>query len=157
MLKKLLIAALLCTSLSFAQRNRNRGGGDDSNGPPMPMASATKLDNIAGALNLSKDQKKAVKTILDDGAKEAAPLRDQISKGRIAVGEAIDAKKGEDELKQVARAESDLATQLAQLEMKTFAKIFGALDDNQKKDSHGLSQVLRVMNGIYRNKNWNED
>jgi len=123
-------------------------------GPSGPAAS-NKFDMIANALNLNKDQRKTVRTILDDGAKEAAPMRDQISKSRIAVGEAIEANKGEDELKQVARASSDLTAHLTELELASFAKIFAALDDTQKKDMQGLGRVLFLMNDIYHTKNWN--
>jgi histidyl-tRNA synthetase len=120
-------------------------------GPP----AFTKFDQIANALNLDKDQRKTVRSILDDGAKEATPLRDQISKSRIAVGEAVAANKSEDELKQVARTCSDLAAQLTELELKTFAKVFGTLDDAQKKNLPALGRVLSLMNDIYHTKNWN--
>jgi Spy/CpxP family protein refolding chaperone len=161
MVKKLLVAGLLCASLALAQGGGGGGGkkgnsGVGNMGPSGPPASS-KFDLIANALNLSKDQRKTVRTILDDGAKEAAPLRDQLSKSRIVVGEAIGANKSVDELKQVARASSDLAAQLTELELKTFAKIFGALDDTQKKDMQGLGHVLFLMNDIFHTKNWNGD
>jgi Spy/CpxP family protein refolding chaperone len=158
MVKKILVAGLLCASLALAQgkRGSSSNGGDMGSMGGGPMA-ANRFDDISSALNLTKDQKKAVRTILDDGAKEAAPLRDQISKSRVAVGEAITAKKSEDELKQVAKTSSDLAVQLSQLEIKTFAKIFASLDDTQKKDMRGLGRALSLMNDIYHNKNWTEE
>ena len=120
-------------------------------------APQNKLDTIAATLDLNKDQKKAAKTILEDGAKEAAPLREQVVKSRIAVGEAVAAKKGDDEIKQAAQASSQLSTQLAQVELRTFAKIIATLDDTQKANLQGMGRVLILMNGIYSNKNWNED
>ena len=122
-------------------------------GPP----SSNRFENIANALSLNKEQRKTVRSILDDGAKEAAPLRDQIGKSRVAVGEAIVANKGEDELKQVAKTSSDFAVQLTQVEIKSFAKVFGALDDTQKKDMRALGKVLTLMNGMYHAKNWLEE
>jgi len=124
-------------------------------GGPMGPPPSDKFDMIANTLNLDKDQRKTVRSILDDGAKEATPVRDQLSKSRIAVGAAIGANKSQDELKQVARASSDLAAQLTELELKTFAKIFGALDDTQKKNAQGLGMVLSLMNDIYHTKSWN--
>jgi len=121
------------------------------------MSVQTKFDTIATTLGLSKDQKKAVKTILEEGAKEAAPLRDQIGKSRIAVGDAIVARKSDDEIKQTATTSSGLSAQLSQLELQAFAKIFASLDDTQKANRQGLGRVLGLMNGIYRNKNWNEE
>ena len=168
MLKKLMISGLLCAGLVFvislpltvsAQKGGGGGGrgGGGMGGDMGPAAAPTKFDNIASSLSLNKDQKKAVKTILDDGAKEAAPLRDQISKSRIAVGEAIDGKKSDEELKQVAKTSSDLSAPLTQIEVQTFYKIFATLDDTQKKDMRALGHVLFLMNDIYRVKNWNEE
>jgi hypothetical protein len=156
MLKNLLVIGLLCASLGLAQRG-NRGGGDTS-GAPVAMGGATsKLDNIAITLNLNKDQKKAVKGILDDGAKEAAPLRDQISKSRVAVGEAVGAKKSDDEIKQAVKASADLSVQLTHLELQAFAKIIATLDDSQKANRQGMGRVLVLMTNIFATKNWNED
>jgi predicted outer membrane protein len=156
MVNKLLVAGLMCASLALAQRS-GRGGGGDTSATPQMMSVQTKFDTIAATLALSKDQKKAVKTILDEGAKEAAPVRDQISKSRIAVGEAILAKKSDDEIKQAAAGSSGFSAQLSEIELQTFAKIYASLDDTQKANRPGLSRVLGLMMGIYRNKNWNEE
>src|ERR1700733_8903731 len=123
MMKKLLIAGLLCASLALAQGKSGKGGGGNGMGTPSTGGPPTKFDQISAILNLSKDQKKTVKTILDDGAREAAPLREQISKSRMVVGEAIGANKSEDELKQVAKSSSDLTAQLTDIEIQTFAKV----------------------------------
>jgi hypothetical protein len=157
MVKKILVAGLLCATLALAQGKGGSKGGGGANAPMVSPSAPSKFDTIATTLNLNKDQKKTVRAILDDGAKAAIPLRDQLSKSRIVVGEAIGANKSEDELKQVARTSSDLAAQLSELEISTFAKIFNALDDTQKKDTRSLSRVLILMNGLYRTKNWNED
>lgn len=156
MWNKLLVAGLLCASLGLAQRS-GRGGGGSEDGTPQMMAVQTKFDTIAATLNLDKDQKKAVRAILEEGAKEAAPVRDQIGKSRIAVGDAILAKKSDDEIKQAAATSSGLSAQLSQIELQTFAKIFAALDDTQKANRQGLGRLLGLMNGIYRNKNWNDE
>lgn len=162
MVNRLILAGLLCASLALAQGGggggkRGNSGGDM--GAPMAAspAAGNRFEDIATSLNLNKDQRKTVRTILEDGAKEAAPLRDQISKSRIAVGEAITQNKSQEDLKQIAKGSSDLVAQLAQLEIKTFVKIFGALDDSQKKDTRALGHVLSVTNGMYHSKNWNEE
>lgn len=159
MLNKLLAAGLVFASLGLAQRGGGggRNGGDMGGGTAPMMAAQSKFDTISTALALDKEQKKTVRTILDEGAKEAAPLRDQISKSRIAVGEAVLAKKSDDEIKQAAAASSALSVQMAKLEIDTFAKIYAALDDEQKANRQALGRVLGLMNGIYRNKNWNEE
>jgi hypothetical protein len=158
---KLFVGGLLCASLALAQgygggRGRGSGGGDmdpRAGGPP----STNRFENIANSLNLNKDQRKTVRTILDEAAKEAAPIRDHMSKSRIVVGEAITANKSEDELKQVAKAASDLNAQLSQIEIRTFAKTWATLDDIQKKDMRGLGRALSLMSGMYHSKNWTEE
>jgi hypothetical protein len=163
MVMRILLAGLLFAGLALAQGGGYSGGKKgNSGGPamgvgPMGPPPANRFDDIANALNLNKDQRKTVRTILEDGAKQAAPLREQLSKSRIVVGEAIASNKGQDELKQIAKASSDLAAQLSEVEIRAFAKIFGTLDDTQKKDIRGLGRVLEVTVGMYHNKNWNQE
>ncbi len=161
MLKKLLLAGLLCATLALAQGGgyggKKGGGGGDMGAPMGGPPSSNRFENIANALNLNKDQRKSVRSILDDGAKEAAPLRDQIGKSRVVGGEAITQNKSEDELKQVAKTSSDFAVQLTQVELKSFTKVYGILDDTQKKDMRALGHVLTLMNGMYHSKNWLEE
>ena len=160
MLKKLLVIGLVCASVGLAQGNKGGGkkGGDDGGmGGGMGMPSAmNKLDKIAATLVLTKDQKKTVKTVLDDGAKEAAPLRDQIAKSRLAAGEAITSKKSDDEIKAAAKASSDISAKLTLLELQTFGKVVATLDEGQKANKAALSGVLTIMYDIFHEKNWNE-
>jgi imidazolonepropionase-like amidohydrolase len=156
MLRKLFVIGFILSSIAFAQGKKG-GGGGDSNGPPMSAAAPNKFDTICNALNLNKDQKKAVKTMLDDAAKEAAPLRDQMSKGRIAIADAIQAKKSDDEVTQGVNAYAALATQMSSLEINTFAKIYAGLDETQKANKSGVGMVFNLMKNLFATKNWNED
>lgn len=134
----------------------SRGGNPSVAGTGMPAAS-NMLDSIAASLNLNKDQKKALRTILADGAKEAAPLRDRMRKSRLAAGEAVGGKKSDGEIRQLVKTSAELSTQLMQVELKAFAGIGATLDDTQKADKQGMGRVLILMNNIYGNKNWNGD
>jgi len=160
MLRKLLMAGWLCAGLAMAQGYGGRGAGRNGANDMDPRAgsgySSNRFDYIANVLSLNKDQKKAVREILEDGAKAAGPIRDRMSKSRIAVGEAMVQKKSEDDLKQIAKTSSDLDAQLSQLELKAFAKTFAALDDTQKKDMQALGRALFLMDGMYHMKNWTE-
>jgi Spy/CpxP family protein refolding chaperone len=156
MLRRLLVAGLLSAILAWPQGKRGPANGNGDMGAPVGPPAQTRFDNIANTLNLTKDQRKTVRTILEDGAREATPLREQIGKSRITVGEAIAAGKSEEELKQVARSSSDLAAQLTELELKTFAKVFAVLEDFQKKDPQTLGRALLLMNNMYHSKNWDE-
>ncbi|HUB82277.1 MAG TPA: periplasmic heavy metal sensor [Bryobacteraceae bacterium] len=159
MLKKILAAGLLCAGMAMAQGSygggRSRGGGELDPTASRPR-SYNRFDTIVRVLNLDREQEKTVRTILEDGAKEAAPIRDQMSKSRIVVGEAIASNKGEDELKQLAKSSSDLDARLSELEIQAFAKTFAALNETQKKDMQSLGRTLFLMNGMYHIKNWTE-
>ncbi|HEX3746586.1 MAG TPA: hypothetical protein VHW09_21765 [Bryobacteraceae bacterium] len=164
MLKKLCMAGLLCASLALAQGGYGGGRSKQGAGDLDPTTGrgggarpSNRFDYIAQVLNLNKDQKRDVHTILEDGAKEAAPIRDQMDKSRVVVGEAIVSKKGEDELKQLAKSSSDLDAQLSELEVQAFFKTVGTLDETQKKNMQGLGRALFLMNGMYHIKNWTEE
>src|ERR1035438_2889123 len=92
MIKRLLLSGLLAAALAFAQRGGGGGGGasgggmgGDMGGGGMPRAMPTPMERMTTALTLNKDQKKQVKTIMDDAQKEAAPVRDQMLKGRQTI------------------------------------------------------------------------
>jgi hypothetical protein len=114
---------------------------------------ADKLAMLTDALKLNKDQKKMVKTILDDGQKEAAPLRDEATKSRQAIGEAISAGKSQAEIDQLVKSQAAIDSQMAGIEMRAFVKIYQGLDKEQQPKGTVLFQM---MNGIFKNKNWNE-
>ena len=148
---RLLLAGILATSLASAQRG-GKGGG--SSPISMPMSSTpNKLDVLTETFKLNKDQKKLVKTVLDEGQKEAAPLRDEVTKSRQAIGEAVSAGKSQDEIDKLVKSHADIEAQMAGIEMKAFARIFKELDKEQQPRAQTLFQM---MNGIFKTKNWND-
>ena len=158
MLRKLLVVGLVLAGVGFAQGEKGGGrGADPSAGIMMPTPSASKFDTIGSALNLNKEQKKAVKTLLDDAAKEATPFRDQLSKARIAIADAIQAKKSGDEITQAVNTYAALATQMSALEINIFARIYAGLDETQKTNKTGVNTVFAMMKNLFATKNWNED
>jgi Spy/CpxP family protein refolding chaperone len=151
MLKRVLFLALALTALTFAQGKKG-GGGGQSNSPMMAAASASRMDQFTTILKLDKDEKKQVKTIMDDAQKEATPVRDQMEKGRLAIAQAVAGGKQE-EIEAAVKAYAAAETQMAGLEMNAFGKIFQALDKEQQAKS---PQVYAMFPGIFKNKNWNE-
>jgi tRNA nucleotidyltransferase/poly(A) polymerase len=112
-----------------------------------------KLTLLTDTLKLNKDQKKLVKTVLDESQKDATPLRDEAIKNRQAIGEAVSAGKSQDEIDQLVKSHAAIESQMAGVEMKAFARIYQELD----KDQQPKAQVLfQMMSGIFKNKNWNE-
>jgi hypothetical protein len=148
---RFLLTGILATTLASAQRGSGKGA---STGPLMPIGGqADKLTILTNTLKLDKDQKKLVKTVLDDGQKEAAPLRDETAKSRQAIGEAVSAGKSQDEIDQLVKSHAAIESQMAGVEMRAFVKIYQGLD----KDQQPKAQVLfQMMNGIFKGKNWNE-
>jgi hypothetical protein len=148
---RLLLAGILATSLASAQRGGKGGASPIS----MPMGGNTpnKLEILTETFKLNKDQKKLVKTVLDEGQKEAAPLREEAAKSRQAIGEAVSAGKSQDEIDKLVKSHAGIETQMAGIEMKAFARIFKELDKEQQPRAQILFQM---MNGIFKNKNWND-
>lgn len=149
MVKRILFLSLALAALTFAQGKKGRGNQSDI---PMMTGSVTRMDQFTQILKLDKDEKKQVKTIMDDAQKDAAPVRDQMEKGRLAIAQAVAAGKQadiDDGVKAYAAAES----QMAGIEMNAFAKIFQALDKEQQSKS---PQIFGMFAGIFKNKNWNE-
>jgi len=151
---RLLLSAILLAGVAAAQ---GKGGGSRnsgmSNNLPSEPARVNRLDMLGQMLNLSKDQKKDVKTILDDGQKEANPLHDPLSKARAQVAAAIEAGKSQDEINQAIKAYADIQAQMAAIEMKAFAGIYKDLDSGQQQQA---SRLFAMMTGVFKGKNWTE-
>src|SRR3954464_12921441 len=138
---KLAIIGILAVSIASAQRGGGGGGrgGRGGGGEGMPTFQATKnhLDSISEELKLSKDQKKDVKTLMDEAQKEAAPLKDQLAKSRAQLAGAIEAGKQE-EIDKAIQSNSLLEAQMAAVEMKAFADIYKILDSDQRSKSRAV-------------------
>jgi hypothetical protein len=150
MTKRILFLGFALAAFSFAQGKKGGGG----NMPDMPMMAPTvnRMDQISDILKLDKDEKKQVKTIMDDAQKEASPVRDQMDKSRLSVAQAVAAGKQEEidaAVKSYAAAES----QMAGIEMNAFAKVYQTLDKEQQTKS---PQIFPMFLGIFKGRNWNE-
>jgi hypothetical protein len=160
MLKKLLITGLLATTLVFAQRGGGGGGGgmggESMGGMSGPaggtMVHINRMEMISDMLKLNKDQKKLVKTTLDEGQKSAAPVREELVKGRKAIAEAV-ASGSQDSINTAVNNYAAAEAQMATIELQAFAKIYPGLEKDQQQ--HG-GQFFLMMNGIFAGKNWNQ-
>ena len=154
MLSRLLAVGFWASTLVLAQRGGDAGGG---RGPDSGMASAffgaSRLDRLSDALKLSKDQKKAVKTAMDDGQKLATPIHEQLLKSQLAIGEAIAAGKSQEEILKAVRAAAEIHTQITAIEMHAYAKIVLLLEPNQKQ--LGIRLTFQMVRGVFDGKNWN--
>ena len=172
MFYKLLIGAVLACGLVWAQPggmgggggqmggggmgggrggNRDEGMGGDMTGMSMPKT-VSRMDQISEALKLNKEQKKEVKSILDEAQKQAMPVHEQLLKSELAIGDAVQGGKSGDDLKPLIASEAALQAQMTGIEMGAFAKIYKLLDKDQTPQTRG---VFPMMKGLFNGKNWN--
>ena len=147
---RLLLTAVLVAAPAFAQRGGGGGGGfGDTSGMPMLT---NRLETITQILQLTKDQKKYVKTTFDEAQKEAAPVREQLVKGHQAIGEAVQSGGSPEEVNSLAAGHATLEARMARIELEAFAKVFLQLDKTQRSSSLPLFQMMK---GMFLEKNWN--
>ena len=148
---KLLLIGLLAVSIASGQRGgRGGGGGGGMNIPVGGPYMKNHMEQMTDLLQLSKEQKKDIKTLMDDAQKEAAPLREQMLKGRAQIATAIQGGK-QDEIDGAVKSYSQIDAQMSAIEMKAFAGIYKALDAEQKQKARN---VFMLMTGIFTRKNW---
>jgi Spy/CpxP family protein refolding chaperone len=174
MLKRLIVLGLAACAMAFAQAGGmggggamgdggsgvgggsgrgGGGGGMGGEGGGMGGAHVSHLDTWTKDLKLTKDQKKDIKAIMDDGQKQASPLQAQMEKSREAIAETAATAKGDDDIKAAVKKYADLQTQMVSIELNCFVKIYKALDSEQQPKVAG---IYTAMNGIFKGKNWNE-
>ena len=161
---KLLVTGLFAAAFASGQRGGGMGEGGEGmgggggrggmmQGPSMGPARKTRMELFSEILKLNKDQKKEVKAAMDDGQKEAAPIREEMAKSRLQIAEAVASGKSQDEIHAAVKAYAALEAQMAALELRTFTKIYLSLDKEQKARS---APVFQMMAGVFLAKSWNE-
>ncbi len=150
---RVLLIVMMAASAAFGQgRGGGRGGGGGGGGlaPQAGPVVKSHMEILTEVLQLSKEQKKDVKALMDAAHKEAAPLREQLVKGRAQIATAIQGGK-QDEIDGAVKSYSQLDAQMSAIEMKAFAGIYKALDAEQKQKARN---VFMLMTGIFTRKNW---
>ena len=154
MIFRLLSAGILAASLASAQWGGGAGhGGSDDLSPRREGPSQTRMDRITAMLTLDPEQRKQVKSILDDGQKEAAPVRDQLVTAQLGIAEAVQAGKSQDEIGKRIDGYAALDTQMTTIELRSLAKISQALNKEQQAKTGSLFWMMR---GLFKNRNWND-
>lgn len=151
MIRRIVCFGLMATGLLFAQGKKG-GGNNNMSDMPMSMPSSNRMDQMTQILKLDKDEKKQVKTVMDDAQKEAMPVREEMEKSRAALAEAVAGGKQAD-IDAAAKKYAASESQMAGIEMNAFAKIYQALDKEQQAKS---PQVFMMFPGIFKGKNWTE-
>jgi hypothetical protein len=152
-LRSLLLAGLLGASLLCAQSKRGGRDGDDPMGDQPRAQTQSRLDIIDNILKLNHAQQKQVKSILDAGQKEAAPIRDQMAEDELELGEGVASGRDQNDLEKAADYFGELQARMAAIEMQAFAKIYRSLEKDQQPNA---GPVFYMMQGIFKGRNWME-
>lgn len=164
MFGRLLLTAILATTLASAQSRGGGGGvggGDDMGGAGGMGGSGmggggmgggiprvqrqSKAEMFADRLKLNKDQKDEVQTLLNAALKEAAPVREQIAKGRVVITDAILGGKSQDDIKKLLDTYATVSAQMAGIEAKTFTKVCAMLKPNQQSKAASAFELMAGM------------
>ena len=153
MISRFVILSLLaCTvTAGWAQRGGSRNSSTMDN-MPMSQTRLSRMDIMERALSLNKDQRKDVKNIMDEGQKEAAPVRDQMVKSRADLAAAVESGKA-DAVDQATKSYAELETKMAAIELKAFSQVYKLLDADQQQKTR---DVFPMMSGVFLGKNWLE-
>lgn len=160
MLVRLCLTAVLAAGLATAQRGGGGGGGGEggmggeglgmnagggTGGMPGGMRRQTKEDLLMEKLKLNKEQKEEATNILAAAKEKAAPVRDQLNKGRQLIVSLL-MQKREDDVKKLMGDYAIVASQMTAIEAESFAKIYALLKPNQQSKA---PQAFEMMAGMF--------
>jgi len=126
-----------------------RGGGSRGGGG-VPSAPPSRFVVLATALSVAEDNRKPIKETLDSEYKAAAPLRDQLTKARATLAQAVASGSSSDAaVNEYAAAVAAMATD----EMKALAKVMAAVPADQRQNAR-LDTAVSLMRGAFVGKKW---
>lgn len=148
-----LVATVVVLGAFPIPASTQRGG---SGAPPTPLEQ-TRLNILESAFKMNKDQKKAVKTILDDAHKDAASVRESLSRTHAAIAAAIQSSKSQDVVDAAVNEYALHAAAMTALEMQALAQVLHTLDQEQRANGAGVRSAFFLMRGIFLDtKRWDD-
>jgi hypothetical protein len=155
MFLRFVFALTVTTIMAFAQppdmsgggMGRGSGGGMSGGrggdmGATLRTQRESPFDIFADKLKLNKDQKTESFTILQDAAKEMAPIQQQLQQARQDLAGAFISGAANDRVDQLLKSYAPLASQSAAIEARAFAKICKMLKPNQEKNAGQAFELL---------------
>jgi len=156
MLVRFVLAAVLASGLALAQRGggggglgRDEGGIANTAGIPGGRAqvrSQTREEMFFDKLKLNKEQREEAAKILSTAMEKAAPTRDRLTKGRIAIANAITSKASDDDLKALLDEYTAVNATVTGIEAEAFGKLYALLTPNQQSKA---PQTFELMTGMF--------
>jgi len=148
-----LLAAVVVVAALPARAFTQRGGGG---APPTPLEQ-TRLNILESGFKLNKDQKKEVKTILDEAHKSGAPVRAALTRTHAAIAAAIQSNKSQEVIDAAVNEYAQQAAAMTALEMQALAQVLQTLDQEQRANGAGVRSAFFLMRGIFLdNKRWDD-
>jgi Spy/CpxP family protein refolding chaperone len=156
-LAALVLVALPTSSTAVSAAQKGGGGGRGGGGNIALGSSQGRLDILEQAFTLTKEQKKTVKTLMDDAHKSAAPAREGLVRTRAAVAAAVQGNKSAAEIDAAVKSYAEQSAAMAGVEMKALADIMKVLDATQRANNAAISRVFFMMRGAFLdNKKWDD-
>ena len=155
MLVRFLLTALLASGLACAQRGGGGGTGRDEGGIANSIGIGrggaqvrhqTGEEMLFDKLKLNKEQREEAAKILSAAMEKAAPTRDLLKKGRIAIANAITGKASDDDLKALLAEHTAVNATMTGIEAEAFGKLYALLKPNQQSKA---PQTFELMTGMF--------
>jgi hypothetical protein len=146
------VAAIVIVSAVTGVAWAQRGGGGMPGGPggAFPFS---RLESLETNFKLTGEQKKAVKAVLDDAHKSAAPVRDALLKTHAALGAPG---LSQPEVDAAAQAYAEQAAAMARIEMEAIAKVL-AIADPQLQNASAIQAAFYMARGMFlKSGKWDE-
>ena len=140
------VAAVLVSAIAtpaFAQRGGQ--GGAPGVGGAFPFS---RFESIVENFKLDGEKKKAVKAVLDEAHKSAAPAREGLLTTHAALGAAVQAGKSQADIDAAATAYGEQAAAMARIEMAALAKVL-AIADPELQNAQAIQATFYLMRGMF--------
>lgn len=144
-----LAAATIVATMTVSPRAQRGGRGGGTGGGEFGGFKLSRLETLAADFNLTKDQKKAVKSLLDEAHKGAAGTREALASSHAAIGAAISANKGQAEIDTAVKQYGQQAAAMTTLEMKALADMLRQLDPLQRTNGAAVRSAFFLMRGAF--------
>jgi hypothetical protein len=111
-------------------------------GGGMSAQRPSKVEQFVDKLRLTKEQREEIQPMFLAALEQSAPLRDQMSKGRVAIAGAMIEGKSGDDLKKLLDDYTSLAAQMTDIDAQTFGKVYAILKPNQQPKAAQAFELL---------------
>jgi Spy/CpxP family protein refolding chaperone len=139
----------LWPALSFAQGPRGgiQGGrAEDVSSRPALVNEESALHLISIVLRLSDSQQQQLREAFDAAVRTATPIAAQMEDLKGALFAAVRSGKSEDDIKNLAKQQGALTSQMLILQAQTFAKLWAILNSEQRSEvDHFVYDNIRLF------------